>query len=299
MMSRRFRPAVLLRVRRLALARSVRLPAWRALALCWKSTPRPALAAHTTGPVRRLYQQFNAQFNMHVWQGAAAVKSGSPARESGAMPAIGRSSSIAREHVHHHNARWESLCSTVERFGRSAPDARAGIVEHRVSATVFEHRRSSEKMFVALAPGMRAHLADSCTAQGRSVPAMTDRQSAIAGARRSRSAPPSSATIAHAVLQRERDSAPLVWQRPAKPGVTPSAEADESTFAESHLATVPINANLAATAVGSHAQAQIRQFAQEAQRALLLDPALADRLADDVLRRVDKRLRIERERRGM
>lgn len=34
-------------------------------------------------------------------------------------------------------------------------------------------------------------------------------------------------------------------------------------------------------------------------RSMLLDPALVDRLADDVIRRVERRIRIERERRGI
>jgi hypothetical protein len=33
--------------------------------------------------------------------------------------------------------------------------------------------------------------------------------------------------------------------------------------------------------------------------ATALDPALADRFADDVIRRIDRRARIERERRGL
>jgi hypothetical protein len=35
------------------------------------------------------------------------------------------------------------------------------------------------------------------------------------------------------------------------------------------------------------------------KRAVALDPALAERLADDVIRRIDRRARIERERRGL
>jgi hypothetical protein len=38
---------------------------------------------------------------------------------------------------------------------------------------------------------------------------------------------------------------------------------------------------------------------KHAVRLASLDPALVDRLADDVIRRVERRLRIERERRGI
>jgi hypothetical protein len=45
--------------------------------------------------------------------------------------------------------------------------------------------------------------------------------------------------------------------------------------------------------------AQVRATAAEAMRLMALDPKLIDRLADDVVRRVEKRARIERERRGL
>jgi hypothetical protein len=45
--------------------------------------------------------------------------------------------------------------------------------------------------------------------------------------------------------------------------------------------------------------AQVRATAAEAMRLMALDPKLIDRLADDVVRRVEKRVRIERERRGL
>jgi hypothetical protein len=39
--------------------------------------------------------------------------------------------------------------------------------------------------------------------------------------------------------------------------------------------------------------------AAASQTVMKLDPALVDRLADDVIRRVERRVRIERERRGL
>jgi hypothetical protein len=50
---------------------------------------------------------------------------------------------------------------------------------------------------------------------------------------------------------------------------------------------------------GAAPNTQVLEIAREARRALALDPAFTERLAEDVLRKVDKRLRIERERRGL
>jgi hypothetical protein len=182
-------------------------------------------------------------------------------------------------------------------LGFATAVTRARTNEYRVSTTVLEHRRSSATMIVAPPRRTSIRMADSSAAQRRPEPVRRDRQSAATP--KSRSAPRSSASVANAVLQPERHATSLVWQRQATPSAAASSEANESAFADSRLAAVPANANLSATAIGSQAQARIRQVTQEAQRALLLDSALTERLADDVLRRVDKRLRIERERRGL
>ncbi|MGH8236478.1 MAG: hypothetical protein ACREXP_05575 [Steroidobacteraceae bacterium] len=84
-----------------------------------------------------------------------------------------------------------------------------------------------------------------------------------------------------------RKSAPTAAEQAeqrAQPDIdSPSAPARSSSPAATNAAIPTITA----------------QQAREAVRANLLDSAVADRLADDVIRRVEKRMRIERERRGL
>jgi hypothetical protein len=95
-------------------------------------------------------------------------------------------------------------------------------------------------------------------------------------------------------------SVDLVWR--ANPGNF-AAVADPAALAN-------LARSAAATATHSSAAASMPAFSQAvtANRrtndkvtvcANALDPALTDRLADDVIRRIDRRARIERERRGL
>lgn len=92
----------------------------------------------------------------------------------------------------------------------------------------------------------------------------------------------------------------LVWLKPAAPGLATEpvpwrAGADTAPGVEGAAAVARV---AGATPVSAEA-VQASDIAREARRALLLDAAFTDRLADDVLRKVDKRVRIERERRGL
>jgi hypothetical protein len=93
---------------------------------------------------------------------------------------------------------------------------------------------------------------------------------------------------------------PLVWLKaPAvdsAPGDAPAGTRSTGIRAVESPAGAPRPASLAAGAVPN---TQVQEIAREARRALALDPSFTERLADDVLRKVDKRLRIERERRGL
>jgi len=85
----------------------------------------------------------------------------------------------------------------------------------------------------------------------------------------------------------------LVWRK-----ATPSEPV--STDAVAGATTMPAGSTaLPAMQVAPPAiPASLPQHVREAVRVNLLDPAVADRLADDVIRRVEKRMRVERERRG-
>ena len=116
---------------------------------------------------------------------------------------------------------------------------------------------------------------------------------------------PRSAALEADTPQRRRDAAlspshragspELVWRRAARAETPPADEGLHSLGA----ATVARSAArpLAPRETAPESPAAVtrpapRQLAQ-------LDPALVDRLADDVIRRIEKRARIERERRGL
>jgi hypothetical protein len=88
----------------------------------------------------------------------------------------------------------------------------------------------------------------------------------------------------------------LVWR---------AAPTDPRTAAEDISETSPVTATASSPTTASMRTATpvtapvTAIQARDAVRANLLDPAVADRLADDVIRRVEKRMRIERERRGI
>lgn len=90
----------------------------------------------------------------------------------------------------------------------------------------------------------------------------------------------------------------LVWAKPEPASAAPPTHADApATSAAAHAAPPP--SRTASAAAAALPPAQFQQLARDTQRSLLLDASFTDRLADGVLSRVDKRLRIERERRGL
>ncbi len=97
---------------------------------------------------------------------------------------------------------------------------------------------------------------------------------------------------------RARSAPALVWRNPEPQSATQVIESVLERPAPSptpvNAATRPLQANCIAAL-----PMQVQHFARETQRALLLDASLTERLAEDVLKKVDKRLRIERERRGL
>jgi len=84
----------------------------------------------------------------------------------------------------------------------------------------------------------------------------------------------------------------LVWRRTAKP---PSPDVENQARPASTLRPSSVRSQHATTTV-----AQEQPILASAQtHSPNLDPGFMDRLTDDVIRRVEKRVRIERERRGL
>ena len=89
-------------------------------------------------------------------------------------------------------------------------------------------------------------------------------------------------------------TATLAWQKPARGADSPSDAAVDGASAQ----TVPVSAPATVRGVYAHAALAPQQL-REALRVNLLDGVFTERLTDDVMRRVEKRLRIERERQGL
>lgn len=88
----------------------------------------------------------------------------------------------------------------------------------------------------------------------------------------------------------------LVWRKPPAPA---SQQVEERADLDSNSPSAPSRTNASVSTSAAAIPAITPQQAREAVRANLLDGAVAERLADDVIRRVEKHLRIERERRGL
>ena len=87
----------------------------------------------------------------------------------------------------------------------------------------------------------------------------------------------------------------LVWRAPtpaiAAATATPTMSARTSPSTIDAITAAAGPARIEAPADVAHVR--------DVVRAQVLDPALVERLTDDVIRRIDRRLRIERERRGL
>jgi hypothetical protein len=88
----------------------------------------------------------------------------------------------------------------------------------------------------------------------------------------------------------------LVWRKLSAPA---AEHLKAQTDLDADAPQTPSRTNASTSTTTAPLPAITPQQAREALRANLLDGAVADRLVDDVIRRVEKRLRIERERRGL
>lgn len=99
--------------------------------------------------------------------------------------------------------------------------------------------------------------------------------------------------IADSFVHATAPNTPLVWRKAAPSAPFRSEAVDAATTSSASSTALP-----AIQAAAPAAPTSMPQQVREAVRANLLDGAVADRFAEDVIRRVEKRMRIERERRG-
>jgi hypothetical protein len=86
-----------------------------------------------------------------------------------------------------------------------------------------------------------------------------------------------------------------VWRRVTGPPTEIADSERRQEFSDSYER--PSLRSFQSQEAAAHAPARFEQPA--AQQITSLDPRLVDRLTDDVIRRVEQRVRIERERRGL
>ena len=100
-------------------------------------------------------------------------------------------------------------------------------------------------------------------------------------------------SASHETLLKTDRTEELVWRR-NQPRTTVSEE-----FPVTNVARTTTQKSVGAPAVTTHAQSTPNNQTTAQQQITKLDPGLLDRLTDDVIRRVEKRARIERQRRGL
>jgi hypothetical protein len=123
----------------------------------------------------------------------------------------------------------------------------------------------------------------------RTISPISQRRRARGTASRPASAPAQRRTI-DTIAHRPAE---LVWAAAA--GAANAPASPFTTRGASHAVATPAPA----TPASVRAETAVTSRAQQPSRTTVLDPALVDRLADDVIKRVERRIRIERERRGL
>ncbi|MFL9977626.1 hypothetical protein [Paraburkholderia graminis] len=273
---------------------------WRPLSLCWKRA-LPRAGGTVAGTVSRpLHQFFHTQSHLHVAVLASApsrqARPSAPAHAMFSRVAVAHWARIHHEHpqVHRHTLRYalervrHEQVRSFERFPPRLIDAAATLRAPRAALSI---TTSEAAAWPHRPPASCTQIASTRLPRARLVPVTQYPRAAASHARRE----------TPAEMQRAASASPgFVWLKPAAPGLTTEAVptpagADTASGIEgvARVARIADATPIVAAAV------QALDIAGEARRALLLDSAFTNRLADDVLRKVDKRERIERERRGL
>lgn len=278
--------------------RAAPAPLWRPLVLCWPRGRRRTQPGIARPASRALHQLHNLALHFHFPPSAVEdTRQRTPANQrSTGKPLAARAAGMhtrRSEFARPHSTRI--LESHLQREWTRFATLRTERVQSTTQADTAPHRkhRSVLDSAAAAAPVIAVPHRDALTATTRT---------------RSQSRPllpspgtraPASAQAAFAGPSTTSPPAPLVWRIEPSHAALAAAEwpggASAGTMAP---AAAPAIARAAPATAYATAHLPAHQT-REAVRANLMDPAIADRLAEDVIRRVEKRLRIERERRGL
>ncbi|WP_342315376.1 hypothetical protein [Lysobacter sp. FW306-1B-D06B] len=296
-----------LAARRFVRRRPARTPgrAWLPLLLRYRR-----VHASTAARIGMRSRVMGMQIHVHLGFAHHARQMGgqmtSPALSSAAVN--GRSSSMTLRSSQMTPAR-ALYSSPVE--NTLAPVGRAGARRARMDHPLRPHRAANPMALPdarqrAQAPTVGARVVAALRVQaartplpvhgGGGIEAQDQRLSAVAmRARASRASSPNTQGARHAMSpsQSMGGSPDLIWRAPPPAAVPASVQ----TLAQSPYPTT--DETTRPTAFEPIEPADLAPQVRAAMRAQVLDPAIVDRLADDVIRRIDRRARIERERRGL
>jgi hypothetical protein len=282
--------------RRLRAGRRGRAP-WRALALRWRRALPRSAAAPAAGPSARVHVWL-AQIDLRFSTFASALPAAamSPRRGTGRAPRAGGATAL-RRHAAVLQQRRPSRSDLHPRGGRvgarrfeSLALQPAAPAREQPSAFPVRKLRLGLASPLLHRPGHTA----ARTGDAHRPPAATAART-LYYVRASRGGAPAGGAPRADRSARERRAhlpAMMVWRKSARAENAPEAARDFASAAPAARPDVaPARAALPALASAAGPR--------EPTLAAALDPALADRLADDIIRRVERRVRIERERRGV
>lgn len=270
----------------------------RPLLLTWLRTQRRAGPANARTVARAVHQHQHVGLHLHFAHAAPGNRFDAPAGQVSTIR-----SPVDRRVVNIHNGRHEIAVRHTHIYAAGLPRQTAQPATQpgqRVQLLTTSHAHSththshSHSRRSALVPA--GHIsttaqrpdAASSTAWRRAGSQLTPTLLAVRA--------PSLEHLAPATRRVASPALPLIWRAAPTDQPTPREEIQDDmrmSASESLPATASARATTPATVTVTASQAR------DAVRANLLDPAMADRLADDVIRRVEKRIRIERERRGL
>ena len=270
---------------------------WRPLSLCWPRNARRAApgVARTRGKVIHQHLPSTLHLHLHLAMPAArAARLVSAAMRctfattlvhlAGTPASSTRQLALYRELTLHSQQRRHSSSLSIrhEPVSVLAAPLAAAAQPRRVFVTTSAHD-------AAVAPRL--------TPASPSTGPTPARRPVMLTTARSRRARGQSQSAARTSVSPTVHSPALVWQQPTPAAISPvDTEADGASVSApaGKSASTPATVHSVSTRTTAAPQ-QLR----EALRMNLLDGAFTERLTDDVIRRVEKRMRIERERRGL
>jgi len=274
---------------------------WRPISLRWRRAARRAAGAPTVLRPLCVHHIWAPRFHFHEqWAAPPARTSGIGFRHAvTSRPIVWSKPATAPSNVAPAHRLSPGLPSG-DRVLRPATISRPSARLH-ARAMRSDDRTMSAKHFRRTSPHLRANAPGTADQSGIVLararrPARVAASIHVAGASHQAAALPASTALARAERSRlgPASPVPLHWRK-KEPASSFAAAAGSAGVAADHA--VP-RANETGAAAGISA-GNAAAAAREVTRRQPLDAAAADRLVDDVVRRIDKRMRIERERRGL